>query len=52
MGGSRGARLGVVCALGLVLFSTGRGADVSLHIEEDRPGWDVVEGSFTVTAAR
>ena len=52
MGGARGARLGVACALGLVLSSTARGADVSLRIEEDRPGWYVLEGSFTVTVPR
>lgn len=50
MDGARGARLGLACALGLCVSSTAWGADVSLRIEEDRPGWYVMEGSFTVIA--
>ncbi len=52
MDGARGARLGLACALGLCVSSTAWGADVSLRIEEDRPGWYVMEGSFTVAATR
>lgn len=52
MGGPRGARLGLACALGIALSSVARGADVSLHIEGDHPGWYVMEGSFTVAASR
>ena len=52
MDGARGARLGLACALGLCVSSTAWGADVSLRIEEDRPGWCVMEGSLTVAATR
>lgn len=50
MVGARGVRSGLAGALGLCVVSAAWGADVSLRIQEDRPGWYVMEGSFTVIA--